>query len=459
MTSFLIALWVRSLLLAAGGGLLLALMRRCSASVRHAVVAATLVAMLLLPLLGWLMPGRTEAVLPQAVVIRLAPVFAAPATAGRSLAPFQYSGKASEHVEVLALLWALGSTLILFRIGGQLYHLARRIRASRPVTGTERVRFDPDTQVPLTAWWGTHYVLVPEAWSNWDSALKQSVLRHEEAHIQRGDWLLRLIGQAAVAFLWPNPASWLLARYARELSEGAADDAVLASGVPASQYSMHLLTIAHSARRPTPEWAVPMFNASKTKGSEVSRRIEMILDEEKSRSAVTPRGVMAVGMGVLVMAVPLAGWALGPVPVIQGKDPKKHVFAIHARVMRTEQPKYVRSTDANGHVTGKAVSDKPLPNSKLLMSPTVVTMEHSPATIQLEGPNSQMSMTFEPYYDAKGIITVKVQYKVREGARKPTGSHFTLRQQAKMPMDIVLKFSNTTSDLISLQVADITDKS
>jgi beta-lactamase regulating signal transducer with metallopeptidase domain len=72
----------------------------------------------------------------------------------------------------------------------------------------------------------------------------EAIIAHELAHVAHLDWAKLLVARAATALFWFNPLVWLLARQCHQLREEAADDAVLLSDVPCTDYAALLIGAA-----------------------------------------------------------------------------------------------------------------------------------------------------------------------------------------------------------------------
>lgn len=102
----------------------------------------------------------------------------------------------------------------------------------------------PDVATAMT--WGVRrpVVLLPHDADGWTPEKLEAVLLHELAHVRRRDFASQLLAEAVCALYWFNPLAWFGARAMREVAESAADDAVLRSGVKASDYAELLLQLA-----------------------------------------------------------------------------------------------------------------------------------------------------------------------------------------------------------------------
>ena len=80
--------------------------------------------------------------------------------------------------------------------------------------------------------WGilTPRVLLPADAAEWSDERAWMVLGHELAHIQRHDWVVQVLAEAARAIYWFNPVFWLAYSRLRRESEHACDDTVVRMG-------------------------------------------------------------------------------------------------------------------------------------------------------------------------------------------------------------------------------------
>lgn len=303
MSELLVGTLLRSLALGALGLLFLFSVRRRSASVRHAVAALCLLAMPLLPVLSLTLPRRTLPVLSETPipVVRLSDVAVGPTPASVSIPapdPIQWP-------EVGLAVWAAGAALLLLRYGFALGQAVGWVRRGRRIRSG--VVESEEVSIPVTFWFGRHFVVLPAEWRAWTRERRRSVLRHELAHVRRGDWFVQSSALIVSALFWPNPFAWMLAIAVRSLSERAADDRVLDSGVAPSRYAQDLLEIAREARAAIPAVALPMAPRA-----DVARRIEMVLRTKVQRGKVTFAGLIGTGLLIAAIAVPVASWGRAP---------------------------------------------------------------------------------------------------------------------------------------------------
>lgn len=191
----------------------------------------------------------------------------------------------------LAGLWVAGGTASL--VPALLALLAaRRLHRSVPseevlqlwteVAGKRAagipIRISRDLATPGIASVFRSEILLPEAALKWERDRLLAVLRHEFHHLRRGDAGVRWLGRIARSLLWFHPAAWWVQSRLVDAQERAADDAVIAAGIPAPEYAGHLLALASGAR--------PFPGIAMARRSQVGRRIRTMLSP---RPDVSPR--------------------------------------------------------------------------------------------------------------------------------------------------------------------------
>ena len=346
---------LKGTLILLGGLAATALMRRNSASSRHVVWLTVLTALLLLPVAGALVPAWRILPAGTALSTRVAPASpaatdpaatapqasprlaadAAPADGSPlTSAPAQDPAPAPVDWKGIGLMvWAAGAAVLLLRLlvgVARVRRIARRARELGDdgwITLTDRlsrrlgvgriVRLlrDDSASVPMT--WGVFrpVVLLPEEADGWSSERRAVVLAHELAHVRRWDALTQWIAHLAVALYWFNPLVWIAARRLRQEREHACDDAVLETGVGATAYADHLLTIVRSLGTASgPAAALAMARRSQFEG-----RLLAILDSAVRRGSVSRIAAAATVVAALGCVVPLAAMrAAAPVAALPG---------------------------------------------------------------------------------------------------------------------------------------------
>jgi TonB family protein len=152
----------------------------------------------------------------------------------------------------------------------------------------------------LVATWGWRRpaVMLPASASAWSAERMRVVLLHELAHARRGDWMLQMAVEALRCAWWFNPLAWVVRARLRRDSEQAADDLVLARGVPATTCAMHLVELAKEARRHRRTWLPAPAMA---RPSHLERRLSAMLNSHTNRRPMT-RFARTASLGALVLA-------------------------------------------------------------------------------------------------------------------------------------------------------------
>ena len=260
------------------------LLRRSSADLRHKLWAMALlgVAVLALPV-----------TLPKAVQIATPVVFAASALGGSSAQVSSHGLLANWRT-----IWAVGTVLLTVRLLAGLAIVARWTRKARQ---SGAVLVSEHAATPLT--WGflRPVILFPPYTETWPPERRELALLHEQAHIDRNDWLFQMIASAVQAVFWFHPLVWIACFQMRREAENATDDRVLHSGADPSDYAAQLLAVARSMRGRTPVAAVPMT----ARTGLLESRVRAILDRDRLRTEATR--VARIGLSGLlsVCVVPL----------------------------------------------------------------------------------------------------------------------------------------------------------
>ena len=335
------------LLLALLGTLLL---RRSSASARHWVLAVGVVSAVAVPALH---------VLPTPPVVRMVPVgpplsdalplgpyvqLTEPVDAGAvgSVAPLQPAdsrpgwsrpasaavlsadviGRSAVTIWLVGAFVGLGVLLVgLARLrwlrasssrvtDGRWHRLCADLSRSYGLTRGVALLLGPRPGLVATWGWRRPVVMLPASASEWSAERMRVVLLHELAHVRRGDWLLQLAAEALRCVWWFNPMAWLVRARLRRESEHAADDLVLARGVPAATCATHLVELAREVRKHRRTWLPAPAMARPTS---LEWRLFAMLNPRTNRRPLT-RFARFGSLGVLVPAsIVVAGLQVGPV--------------------------------------------------------------------------------------------------------------------------------------------------
>lgn len=155
--------------------------------------------------------------------------------------------------------------------------LGRAEKASALLEPRATVRISADIQTPVTI--GSMIVL-PESHDGWDLHKLRVVLAHERSHVHQGDFYLQLIAGLHVAFFWFSPLSWWLKKEISDMGEAISDRAALDEAQSRANYAEVLVEFAAIPRR-------PLAGVAMARSSNIRRRIDRLLVEQKFRGAFT----------------------------------------------------------------------------------------------------------------------------------------------------------------------------
>ncbi|HYV35414.1 MAG TPA: S41 family peptidase [Gemmataceae bacterium] len=339
-------------------------MRRASAGARHMLWAATMVGLLIVPLVSLTLPTWQSPV-PMVGLASTRPagaadwddehfllVFETPGkptpiqaagdnpppqadpmlVASRASAPpsalpaDHIPAKALEHAGVtlpatwivgvwlvgalLSVAWLLGGWLSLIRLAwscqrireGELYGMVNQVANGLGIRRPIRLLLSTRRAIPMT--WGLcrPTVLLPETAQGWATDRLRQVLVHELGHVQRWDCLVQMLGHLARGLYWFHPLAWLAVRQLRLEQEQACDDVVLASGANAPDYAEHLLAV--TAGVPAGFWNAPVA-LGMTRTAKLHRRLMSLLDSSRNHQPVRRRALFLTGTAALALALAL----------------------------------------------------------------------------------------------------------------------------------------------------------
>ena len=334
--TFLLGSTLKVSLVILAGLALAAALRRHSAAARHSIVASAILCALAMPLLelivptwGVMMPGSAAAPAPPAPASGERSATAAPAiTVSETVTVASPSESRFRLSEWLAPTWVIGAVFSLAILGvglTRLTFLASRARAVESGKWTELadaigrelglrrpVRLLESDHPSLLVTWGLLQpkVILPRAARSWTEDRVAIVLRHELAHIRRGDWVAQMAGEILRTAYWFNPLLWIACDRLRQESEQACDDEVLTSGVAGPDYATHLLELARLLKaEAAPRLPAPAI----ARTSSLERRIRAMLDARLTRTPTSRVARLATGAALMTFTVAVAAAQTGPV--------------------------------------------------------------------------------------------------------------------------------------------------
>ncbi len=349
----LVLFLLRLTLLAALGHLALALIPRASAATRHLVATLTLAALVALPIAIVSLPAWRLPIFPRRVAVE-PPSPALQLTTADTFVKRTYDAfdgdtpfgavrpiermTTSRPIPLAARLpglprvpksWPLAVAILVLAVSeAMLLRLAVSLvaaswfargavdvgdprvlgvfRAAGERLGLRRsvsLRMTPRVSVPVVSGLVRPTLVLPSGACGWDDERLNVVFLHELAHVQRCDSVCLLLARTAGALYWFHPFVRSLVRAARRECEQACDDRVLESGIRASAYADHLLTIARGAvGRDTLGGAVLAI----ARRSNLERRLSSILRLGVERRPASRRATALAALASLVLLLPLA---------------------------------------------------------------------------------------------------------------------------------------------------------
>ena len=301
--------------------------RRARASVRHAMLTATLTVALALPAGVLLLPVMAIEV----------PVAGATAGTSSAVAVEQPPSSASTLEDspvqrnsrdvrispsiVVASIWAVGAALLLASLALAVWRLLRIRRTglpwleARPVVNDLAARagiarpvdvlIHEAISAPLTCGIIRPAILLSHETREWGDDSLRRALVHELEHIRRRDWWIHLAARVACALYWFHPLVWIAYRQLTLEAERACDDAVI-EREESTQYAQQLVRLARQMGAAGQQPSLAMANRS-----DLSARVTALLDTRQSRG----RAGVARAAGVSVIAA-LVLLTLAPVRMV-----------------------------------------------------------------------------------------------------------------------------------------------
>lgn len=228
--------------------------------------------------------------------------------------------------QVLLFVWLAGAILLAARLSGGIVSMHRLLARAKPVRNGQwlsdvvmvaaelKIRRPvtllecSEIEIPMTYGFFYPRLLLPGAAAAWEPARRRAVIYHELAHVLRLDSLTQLWASLAEVVYWVNPLVWIHSNRMRMERERACDDFVICHGARASEYANQLLEIA-GGKEISAALALPMARRSQLKTRLLALLDPAIRRDSVSRSSLalllaTTFAILTVVATVQVSAAP-----------------------------------------------------------------------------------------------------------------------------------------------------------
>ena len=338
-------------------------MSKVSASVRHVIWAATLMAVVAMPAFALLLPEMRvlphwisvenqlsnetglsnldvdrpdevisepvssvvlKADLPETAEMQTVATMPSIATSGASAATSSIESKTiSINADMLIGVWAIGFFLCMLPALISFFRLKLLERTYRSKSADDHAQLralvadvarnfgmkppcllvGEAGAMPMVWSFGKPMLLLPQESLQWTKARICSVLLHELVHLRRRDPLVCMLGMLAWAMNWFNPLAWYAVSALRAECERACDDCVLRSGIAPDEYATDLLHVATNQKPVIGAGTLAFAMAGSPK---IENRISSILDQGLNRHSVGWRCTASLIVLFAAMAAGLA---------------------------------------------------------------------------------------------------------------------------------------------------------
>jgi len=213
---------------------------------------------------------------------------------------------------LLAIAWALGTSICLLPVVLGLAEIRRLRRSAAPWTMSKRsipghaggrrvdLLLHGSIPGPMTCGLVRPVILLPAEAVTWPADDLDRALVHEVEHVRRADWATQCLVRIVCAAYWFHPLVWM-ARWRLVLeAERACDDAVLRRS-DAAAYADQLVSLA---RRLSAEANLPLLAMATRR--DLSSRVVAVLDRHQRRG---PAGIFPIALACAASAFVVSGVA------------------------------------------------------------------------------------------------------------------------------------------------------
>ena len=136
-----------------------------------------------------------------------------------------------------------------------------------------------ETLTPFVFGWLRPSIILPADWSQWPEERLDRIILHEQHHVSRNDWAIKVFLDIIKILFWYLPPLWAIEKRISEYAEYACDDGVIREGNSRADYAQDMLDFASTQK-------ISRTMVSAISG-DLSKRINLILEGGRTRQAMT----------------------------------------------------------------------------------------------------------------------------------------------------------------------------
>jgi beta-lactamase regulating signal transducer with metallopeptidase domain len=294
---------------------------------------------------------------------------------------------------IAAVVWGLGTAVLLVRLATARAALRRLLRAACPAAPELETALAEDRTaigarapllmseslgVPLTARILRPVIVLPSKAASWPEELRSAVMRHELAHVRQRDSLAQFVAELACAVHFFNPLVWWARRRLEIERELSADELVIHSGLSASSYADALLAVAAEQLDVMPGAALGV-----ARRSGLAERVERLATSGARALPSRAESVAVAGIGCALLALVACA---SPAKTASSLEPassasSRTVTTIDPRLQRIADQETTRAIAEAGASTATVIVIDPRTGQVLAMAhPETATKNYAPGS-------------------------------------------------------------------------------
>ncbi len=233
-------------------------------------------------------------------------------------------------VAALALVWAAGFLVIVFRRGRSWLAVRALLRAGTPVklpVGVPALVIPGVTEPGVVGFLRPVLILPALLLERLSPRQMEALLAHELSHVRRRDNLFAALHMGVEAIFWFHPLVWWIGSRLLEERELACDEEVLRAGCEPADYVRGILTVCQHYS----ETLLPCVAG--VTGADVKKRLKAILRGDLARELTGHKKLALACAAMAAVAAPVGlGVWMAPVLHAQSEAPRFEVTSVKPRV-------------------------------------------------------------------------------------------------------------------------------